>query len=500
MKNLLHLSILLFSITLFAQGEANIWYFGRNAGIDFNLPSPTALTTGALNTLEGCSSISDSTGNLLFYSDGITVYDSTHAIMNYSNGLPANDLNGNPSSTQSGMIIPKPGSSNIYYLFTVGDNQNPDFDLKTIDMSLNSGLGELINENGNFSENLALPTGNRANWSEKVTAVKGLDCNTYWVISFAGNTNSSNATFYAYKIDDTGVNTTPVISAVDNVGIPNLGDGPNTRGYLKISPDGTTLAIAHQNIDKQCLIYSFNNSTGQISNDGRSIFNNNNLDGDAYGVEFSRSSKKLYLSSVSGFRDNLSNPPTTYKLFQFDLEATNIEASKVLIHQQIGFRGALQLGPDGKIYATIPLAYDDTDGDAEFLDVIENPNADATDIIFTQDALSLNGRKSTQGLPPFITSIFSDIELTGDDGNGNILIINDQNFNLCTGDNINITSDPLLVGTTIYNWYKDGVFYENTADISFTNITPSDNGVYKLVAENRAVSYTHLTLPTNREV
>ncbi len=72
-------------MTLFAQKEANIWYFGRNAGIDFNTTPPTALTDGEINTLEGCTTFSDKNGNLLFYvgapnstSNLLTVWDKTH--------------------------------------------------------------------------------------------------------------------------------------------------------------------------------------------------------------------------------------------------------------------------------------------------------------------------------------------------------------------------------------------------------------------------------------
>ena len=107
MKKLLILLTLFVSILGYAQKEANIWYFGENAGLDFNTTPPTPLTNGGLSTLEGCSSFSDSNGNLLFYSDGITVWDKNHNIMHYSNGSLANDLKGNPSSSQSGMIIPQ---------------------------------------------------------------------------------------------------------------------------------------------------------------------------------------------------------------------------------------------------------------------------------------------------------------------------------------------------------------------------------------------------------
>ena len=156
------------------------------------------------------------------------------------------------------------------------------------------------------------------------------------------------------------------------------------------SPDGTKLAIANQSDDGQnsAILYDFNNQTGEVTNNETFVINGIN-DGEAYGIEFSIDSKKLYISTVSSFRGTLFRPAVTYKLFQFDLTETNIPNSKAIIHQQIGgsaeypeggFRGALQLGPDGKIYATIPEAY--FNGFAPFLDVIENPTANAADIIF----------------------------------------------------------------------------------------------------------------------
>src|SRR6185503_9676016 len=92
------LCMLCASYCCFAQKEANVWYFGTNAGVDFNSGAPVAITNGKLNTNEGCATIADkSTGQLLFYTDGITVYDRTHAIMSNGTGLK-----GNASSTQSG--------------------------------------------------------------------------------------------------------------------------------------------------------------------------------------------------------------------------------------------------------------------------------------------------------------------------------------------------------------------------------------------------------------
>ena len=123
MKNLPLILFIFLTLNVYAQKEANIWYFGENAGLNFNTSPPQALADGQLSTREGCSSFSDANGELLFYSDGTTVYDKNHNIMTYSDGRLANDLRGNSSSTQSGMIVPKPKSSTIFYLFTVGPQQ-----------------------------------------------------------------------------------------------------------------------------------------------------------------------------------------------------------------------------------------------------------------------------------------------------------------------------------------------------------------------------------------
>ena len=63
---------------VYAQNEGNIWYFGTNAGLDFNSGSPVMLSDGMLDTFEGCATISDNNGDLLFYTDGMLVYNKNH--------------------------------------------------------------------------------------------------------------------------------------------------------------------------------------------------------------------------------------------------------------------------------------------------------------------------------------------------------------------------------------------------------------------------------------
>jgi len=140
LKPLLVYFLMAIFFSAMAQNETNIWYFGQNAGLDFNSGPPVVITDGALNTGEGCSVISDEEGNLLFYTDGILVWDKTHTQM--TNGY---DLMGHISSSQSALIVSKPGTNTNYYIFTV----DAQFGLNglrysEVDMTQRGGLGDVL--------------------------------------------------------------------------------------------------------------------------------------------------------------------------------------------------------------------------------------------------------------------------------------------------------------------------------------------------------------------
>lgn len=470
MKNLLTFLLLFCAVTVLAQGEANFWYFGENAGLNFNGGTPVSIN-GSLNTREGCSSFSDSNGNLLFYSDGTTVWNKLHNPMSNGTGLK-----GNASSTQSAMIIPKPGSNSIYYIFTVGakiDGGKFGFNYYTIDMNEDSGLGDVI------SGPIDLTEGKSDLWTEKVAAVKGAACQTFWVVSFAVNE------FYAYKVSSSGVASNPIKSSVSYT-------ANDRRGYLKISPDGKKMAIAHMSnyinglsTPGSFLVYDFNSATGVVTNQ-----KNLPLTTPAnkpYGVEFSSNSEKLYVNASNDFNSDIyaeSNNPANHfsTLYQFDLSApliTDIIASREIIDTQSLFRGGLQLGPDQKIYRALSKTYNIG---IPFLGVIENPENDGLACNYRHAAISLNGRNSTQGLPPFIASIFSQIEITGLDNNLTPIILNDQTINLCIGDDFTATPE-ILTGTATYSWYFNNAStpFSNSANLSFTNVTVAKDGFYSLV-------------------
>lgn len=139
MNKIFKVLLLLLSFNAVAQKEANIWYFGGKAGLDFNSGSPVALTNGQLNTLEGCASISTASGNLLFYTDGKNIYNKNHQIMNNGSGLL-----GHLSTSQSATIVPMPGSASLFYVFTLDAGGGTEgLRYSVIDMSLDGGLGSV---------------------------------------------------------------------------------------------------------------------------------------------------------------------------------------------------------------------------------------------------------------------------------------------------------------------------------------------------------------------
>ncbi|MDD3861063.1 MAG: hypothetical protein PHW83_12765, partial [Bacteroidales bacterium] len=72
------LIILNLSNVVYSQNSSDIrrtyhWYFGNGAGLDFSSGTPVPITNSPMTAEEGCASISDTCGNLLFFTDGDTV-------------------------------------------------------------------------------------------------------------------------------------------------------------------------------------------------------------------------------------------------------------------------------------------------------------------------------------------------------------------------------------------------------------------------------------------
>jgi len=343
------------------------WLFGNNAGINFNPiksgATPTLLS-GASISQEGCATISNQNGELLFYTNGETVYNSGNTIMSNGTGLSSSG-----TSTQSSIIVPKP-DSNKYYIFTTDFSENPDgFEYSIVNMDAADGLGQVE------AKNIKLINGPV---SEKVTACNHTNCNDFWVITHT----SGDSTFYTYKLSSSGLAPGPVTS---------IGSVHSTaRGYMKTSIDGkklVSLLYDEDIID----IFDFEASAGTISN--AITITGFTFDVGPYGLEFSSDSSKIYVSDGAGEKIN-----------QFDItytSATDIVNYAIEVASVSGASlGALQMGPDEKIYVA--------DKDKDYLHVIHRPNGLGVQCNFQEKDFSLTGISSgitsAWGLPNNITT------------------------------------------------------------------------------------------------
>lgn len=346
------------------NAQSRVWYFGNEAGLDFATNPPTPLTNSSMNAFEGCASIADPQGNLLFYTDGSMVWDRNHTPMPSGSGM-----NGNGGATQSAIIVPAPLNISKYYIFTVDTNGGPrGLQYSEVDMTLNGGNGDVSLKN----VPLISPV------TEKLTAVRHANGIDAWVIVHGWN----NADFHVFSVTATGVNTTPITT---NIGTVHGGTFQNSHGALKSSPNAQKLASAVRGL-RECQVFDFNNTNGQISNPITLSFGPQ-----IYGVEFSDDSRFVYVGTTT-------NPANIH---QFDLNAGNpaaVVASNTIVATHPGFIGALQLGFDLKIYI---CQFQSTS-----LAVIQQPRLQGLACGFASNAQFLGGKLSQYGLPNFLQSFF----------------------------------------------------------------------------------------------
>lgn len=343
---------------LVAQKEHAHWYFGT-AGLDFNMGNPVALVNSAMNQNESVATVSDSAGRMLFYTDGIQVWDSTHAQM--PNGF---GLSGNSSTTQC-LIAPLPMSDSIYYLFTQAPQGNSaGMQYNIIDMSLNNGRGDVT------LKNQLLYSAS----TERVCAIPHPNGIDIWIVSHEWNSD----VFRTHRLTCNGLIPGPSSSA----GTLLFGNVANAAGYLRPSHKGDKLAMAIPGINT-IEVFDFDRSTGMVAPNPLSIPTVTT----PYGLEYSPNDSLLYASEGV-----FSNPI----LWQFDMSAGNNAA---IINSAIPLdttasmflAGALQLAPDGKIYySKMPQTY---------LNRIEFPDSAGIACSFADSAMSLTGQFPGLGLP-----------------------------------------------------------------------------------------------------
>lgn len=423
------LFVILFCPDLFSQKEYNNWYFGDHAAVTFNYGSPVALNNSQTTLTEASASISDKNGNLLFYTQGITVYNRNHQIMSNGDGL----LGANSSSQIQ--IVPQPVNSRYYYIFTLDCAENHlvnGLRYSIVDMNLDNGNGGITSKNNSILAPAA----------EKVAVGKHSNGIDLWIVAHSWG----NASFYSYLLSSSGLNVSPVISNIGSVHSGGAGSGPannytNAVGYLKFSPRSEKLAVAiHSNGVIQ--LFSFDKSTGKVSQ----LLASTSIDQYVYGLEFSPNENFLYTSTIYG----------NSKLFQFDIRDNSLSNLITIASPGSEQVNALQLGPDGKIYVA---SY------GHYLSVIQNPDNAGISCNYTHNAIFLGAGTCIRGLPQSVAVPTVSLDFEVD----NYCINDIQNFNIIS----NTTADSVK-----WNFGDPASGAGNFSSSSTPNHQYSSSGIY----------------------
>jgi hypothetical protein len=474
MKKLITSLFIFSSLFCLSQKQGAIWYFGDHAGLDLSNSMATPLVNGATynagtNGSEGTAVLSDSAGNLLFYTNGQYAWNRNHQIM--PNG---DSLLGNISSTQSAIIVPKPGSSRYFYIFTIDDFNNDNlkygFRYSVVDICLDGGFGDILASEKNIK---LLDT-----VAEKITAVRHANGLDYWIIVHKYFSNA----FYSYHLSPSGI----VDTSISYIGSthPGLMVGVGGAiGELKASPDGNKLAIVNgQSAPNIAEYFNYNRNTGIVS-DCVSVQTNSNYS--YYGVSFSPDNSKLYISCW------LNNNG----IYQFDLNAgggnpDSVKASKTQVTNLTCY--AMQLAMNGKIYISRA-------GNPGYVSVINYPDNPGLSCGFKDSAIYLNGKTCSLGLPNFIDSYdYSNTTYDCSNGIEELSIKQALLYPNPTSGNFSIKTLYGVAIISIYNSLSQAV-YENKHPSQNQEIDLSDQnpGVYFCKIQSEAGEKVLKVIKTN---
>lgn len=356
MRCLITTILIFIANTLCAQYNApenRVWAFGVRAGINFNTGTPVPFAAKVYSS-NACASTCDSAGQLLFYTEGNTIWNRYHDTMPSAVSIVSYNANQCPQGT---MILPHLTQPGKYYVFSLERRSNVvptagRLSYCIVDMALDGGRGDVVAG----SHYTFVDTGM---WGA-MTAVPG-NAHNFWLINHLRDTN----VFVVRNITAAGFSA-PVYY--------KIGVYDNSQcfysGGIKCSPDRTLLAYPHPCASHMTTktgfeLFRFNPGDGSIS-DGLAFDTTN-----CFGIEFSPDGSKLYVGDFY---------LPEHIVQQFDVTVPTyaaITASRHIFPSVSGYTVIkdMKVGPDGKMYLAGKGGGTGGGAFTANIDCIENPNA-----------------------------------------------------------------------------------------------------------------------------
>jgi len=275
------------------------------------------------------ASYTDSTGKLLFFSNGCAVFDGQGSLLANGDGLSPGEMHdwtcgkAGYAAPKGAMALPAPGKPGLYYLFHIGIQYDAVRKIKygplyysLIDMSANGGKGAVL------SKNIVLVGGEL----EPFSAVRHGNGRDWWIVAPEWHTNRLH---------------TVLLSPSGAAAYPAQAIGPPLAGHrvgaTAFSLDGARFSRYH--CDQGAVVADFDRCTGAFS---QPIFIKapfSFLQGG--GTAFSPDSRYVYATSQSTLYSadlQAAAPKWDTVFYVFD----NWDWGTTLHH--------LQYGPDGNLY------------------------------------------------------------------------------------------------------------------------------------------------------
>ena len=321
------------------------WYFGNYGSVNFSSGAPVQTNTAFINNtikgelaypqqlqsfIAGTVSLSDSMGNLLFYSNGVSVWNKNHQKITSSSMFGVSDIN-----ASSGLsYVPYPGSPGKYFIIGAYPNFNEaPSGVRFVLVDVNTNTVSPYQE----FQHPSLP--NR--FSQLLTVVPHCNGSDYWIISKGFGLNDPK--FYSFLVTQAGINNTqlPVIS---NSVHPAFGGSGNQLKSNRLG-DKLILGSPHGYLNIEAgAVYDFDNNTGIVKNE-RKLPNITGYSNIQTGVAFSPNGEYFYLMRSS----NLATNGLPYWLFQYRVSDLQY---RIMNAPGFYFAASFQPGPDNQIYIT----------------------------------------------------------------------------------------------------------------------------------------------------